>query len=56
MSALDTADCALPLLEFGPRYTQLTDKIKTLREQMHCTVSMAPNFSPFRANEFSPPL
>jgi hypothetical protein len=34
MSALDTADRTLPLLEFGPRYAHLTDKIKTLREQM----------------------
>jgi hypothetical protein len=34
MSALDTADRTLPLLEFGPRYAQLTGKIEILREQM----------------------
>jgi len=34
MSALDTADRTLPPLDFGPRYAHLTDKIKTLREQM----------------------
>jgi transposase len=34
MSALDTADRTLPLLEFGPRYARLKDKIKTLRERM----------------------
>src|SRR6187431_1051778 len=34
MSALDTADRTLPLMDFGPRYAHLTDKIETLREQM----------------------
>jgi transposase len=34
MAALDTADRTLPLLEFGPRYAQLTTKIEILREQM----------------------
>jgi transposase len=32
--ALDTADRTLPLLEFGPKYAQLTTKIEILREQM----------------------
>ena len=32
--ALDTADRVLPLMEFGPRYAHLTDKIETLRQQM----------------------
>jgi IS30 family transposase len=36
-SAQDTADRTLPLLEFGPRYAHLTDKIKTLRDQMRRT-------------------
>ena len=34
MAALDTADRTLPLLEFGPKYAQLTTKIEILREQM----------------------
>jgi transposase len=34
LSALDTADRTLPLLEFGPRYAQLQDKLATLRKQM----------------------
>jgi transposase len=34
MSALDAADRTLPLLEFGPKYAQLTDKIELLRDQM----------------------
>ena len=34
ISALDTADRTLPLLEFGPRYTHLTAKIELLRAQM----------------------
>src|SRR6187431_3615137 len=34
LSALDTADRTLPLMDFGPRYAHLTDKIETLREQM----------------------
>ena len=34
LSALDTADRTLPLLEFGPRYAQLQDKLATLRQQM----------------------
>ena len=34
MSALDTADRVLPLMEFGPRYAHLTDKIEALRQQM----------------------
>ncbi|MES2992165.1 MAG: IS1182 family transposase [Pseudomonadota bacterium] len=34
LSALDTADRTLPLLEFGPRYAQLQSKLRTLREQM----------------------
>jgi len=34
LSALDTADRTLPLMEFGPRYAQLTTKIEVLREQM----------------------
>jgi hypothetical protein len=34
MSALDTADRTLPLMEFGPRYAHLTDKIELLRAQM----------------------
>jgi len=34
LSALDTADRTLPLLEFGPRYAHLQDKLRTLRQQM----------------------
>lgn len=34
MSAQDTADRTLSPLEFGPRYAHLTEKIKTLRQQM----------------------
>jgi transposase len=34
MAALDTADRTLPLMEFGPRYAHLTDKIELLRAQM----------------------
>ncbi len=34
LSALDTADRTLPLMEFGPRYAQLQSKLRTLREQM----------------------
>ena len=34
LQALDTADRTLPLLEFGPKYAQLTTKIEILREQM----------------------
>jgi len=34
LSALGTADRTLPLLEFGPRYVHLQDKVRTLRQQM----------------------
>jgi transposase len=34
LSALDTADRTMPLMEFGPRYAQLQAKLRTLREQM----------------------
>lgn len=34
LAALDTADRTLPLMEFGPRYAQLQDKLKTLRREM----------------------
>jgi hypothetical protein len=34
LSALDTADRTLPLLEFGHRYARLQDKLATLRKQM----------------------
>ena len=34
LSALDTADRTMPLLEFGPRYAHLKDKLATLRKQM----------------------
>ncbi len=34
LAALDTADRALPIMEFGPRYAQLTTKLETLRAQM----------------------
>jgi transposase len=34
LAALDTADRTLPLMEFGPRYAQLQDKVKTLRREM----------------------
>ena len=34
LSALDTADRTMPLLEFGPRSAHLKDKLSALREQM----------------------
>lgn len=34
LAALDTADRTLPLMEFGPRYAQLSHKLDGLREQM----------------------
>jgi transposase len=34
LSALDTADRTMPLLEFGPRYAHLKDKLSALRKQM----------------------
>jgi transposase len=34
LTALDTADRTLPIVEFGPRYAQLQSKLRTLREQM----------------------
>src|SRR6187399_2569039 len=34
LSALDTADRTMPLLEFGPRQAHLKDKLSALRKQM----------------------
>jgi hypothetical protein len=34
LAALDTADRTLPLMEFGPRYAHLQDKLRTLRREM----------------------
>ena len=34
LSALDTADRTMPLLEFGPRFAHLKDKLSALRKQM----------------------
>ena len=34
LSALDTADRTMPLLEFGPRQAHLKDKLNALRKQM----------------------
>ena len=34
LSALDTADRTMPLLEFAPRYAHLKDKLSALRKQM----------------------